>query len=85
MEEAQAHAGAVAGLVDRFAARYTPAVIALAALVTVVPPLAFGGAAGRWCYRALVLLVIACPCALVISHAGLDRVRARGGRPRAAS
>jgi Cd2+/Zn2+-exporting ATPase len=53
--------------VDRFARVYTPAVIALAAAVAIVPPLAAGAEAAPWLYRALVLLVIACPCALVIS------------------
>ena len=53
--------------VERFARIYTPAVIALAVAVFVVPPLAFAGAWDEWFYRALVLLVIACPCALVIS------------------
>ena len=53
--------------VDRFARIYTPAVIALALLVMLVPPLSLGAAWGAWFYRGLVLLVIACPCALVIS------------------
>lgn len=52
--------------VDRFAKVYTPAVMALAVLVALVPPL-FGAGWAEWFYRALVLLVIACPCALVIS------------------
>lgn len=53
--------------VDRFARVYTPVVIGLAVLVAVVPPLVLSGAWEVWFYRALVLLVIACPCALVIS------------------
>ncbi|MCC6991851.1 MAG: heavy metal translocating P-type ATPase, partial [Acidobacteria bacterium] len=53
--------------IDRFARWYTPAVVAAAALVFVLPVLLLGGAAGEWAYRALVLLVVACPCALVIS------------------
>ncbi|MFU7556603.1 heavy metal translocating P-type ATPase, partial [Pseudomonas paraeruginosa] len=53
--------------VDQFARVYTPAVFAVSVLVAVVPPLAFGGAWFDWVYKALVLLVIACPCALVIS------------------
>jgi Zn2+/Cd2+-exporting ATPase len=53
--------------VERFARVYTPAVMGLAILVLVVPPLLFGGTWGDWLYRALVLLVIGCPCALVIS------------------
>ena len=53
--------------VERFARVYTPAVMALAILVLLVPPLLFGAAWETWIYNALVLLVIACPCALVIS------------------
>ncbi len=53
--------------VDRFARRYTPAVMVLALAVLLVPPLVFGAAWEPWVYNALVLLVIACPCALVIS------------------
>ncbi len=53
--------------VEKFAAIYTPAVMVIALLIAVIPPLAFGGAWDEWIYRALVLLVIACPCALVIS------------------
>lgn len=53
--------------VERFARYYTPLVFAAAILVFLVPPLVFGGAWQEWTYRALVLLVIGCPCALVIS------------------
>jgi Cd2+/Zn2+-exporting ATPase len=53
--------------VERFARIYTPAVMALALAVLLVPPLLLGGIWDVWFYRALVLLVIACPCALVIS------------------
>jgi len=66
VEDAQSQRAPVQSFVDRFARIYTPAVIALAIVVAVVP-LAFGGDASLWMYRALVLLVIACPCALVIS------------------
>jgi Cd2+/Zn2+-exporting ATPase len=52
--------------VDRFAQFYTPAILALAILVAVIPP-ALTGNWGEWFYRGLVLLVIGCPCALVIS------------------
>jgi Cd2+/Zn2+-exporting ATPase len=67
VEEAQSRRAPAEQWVERFARVYTPAVMALAALVMVVPPLAFGGDWGDWVYRALVLLVIGCPCALVIS------------------
>lgn len=53
--------------VERFARIYTPVVMALAVAVFLIPPLLFGGDWEAWFYRALVLLVIACPCALVIS------------------
>jgi Cd2+/Zn2+-exporting ATPase len=67
VEAAQSRRAPVQSFVDRFARIYTPAVIALAVLVAVVPPLIGGADAGTWLYRALVLLVISCPCALVIS------------------
>lgn len=60
-------------MIDQFAQYYTPAVIVFAALIAIVPPLFFGGdfigteASQGWLYRALTILVIACPCALVIS------------------
>jgi Zn2+/Cd2+-exporting ATPase len=67
VEAAQARRAPVQSFVDRFARIYTPLVIALAAIVAIVPPLAAEGDPGTWFYRSLVLLVIACPCALVIS------------------
>jgi Cd2+/Zn2+-exporting ATPase len=67
IEEAEHQRAPVQSFVDRFAAIYTPAVLGIAVLVAVIPPLVAGGAFGDWLYRALVLLVIACPCALVIS------------------
>jgi len=66
VESAQARRAPVERFVDAFAARYTPAVVVMAILVALTPPLLFGGAWATWFYRALVLLVIACPCALVI-------------------
>lgn len=53
--------------VERFARIYTPSILILAILVGVVPPIFFGGDWSQWTYQALVLLVIGCPCALVIS------------------
>ena len=53
--------------VDRFASVYTPVVFVLAIVVATVPPLSGHGSLRDWLYRALVLLVLACPCALVIS------------------
>jgi Cd2+/Zn2+-exporting ATPase len=67
VEEAQSRRAPSEQWVERFARVYTPAVMALALAVLVVPPLFFGGSWDDWIYRALVLLVIACPCALVIS------------------
>jgi Cd2+/Zn2+-exporting ATPase len=67
VQQAQAERGETQRFVDRFARYYTPAVVLLAVLVAAVPPLAFGAPFFDWLYRALVLLVIACPCALVIS------------------
>ncbi len=67
VETAQAKRAPVQSFVDRFARIYTPAVLVLAAVVAFAPPLLAGAATATWLYRALVLLVIACPCALVIS------------------
>jgi Cd2+/Zn2+-exporting ATPase len=67
VERAQASRAPTEAFVDRFARRYTPAVILLAAAVAVLPALAGAGTFPEWIYRALVLLVIACPCALVIA------------------
>jgi Cd2+/Zn2+-exporting ATPase len=67
VERAQAQRAPSQTFVDRFARVYTPVVLVLAVLVATVAPLAFGGAWVDWIYRALVLLVISCPCALVIS------------------
>ena len=67
VELAQAQRAPSQAFVERFARYYTPAVIALAILISVVPPFVLGQPFWTWFYRALVLLVISCPCALVIS------------------
>ncbi|MFP5238761.1 MAG: heavy metal translocating P-type ATPase, partial [Acidobacteriota bacterium] len=53
--------------VEKFAAVYTPVMVGVSLMFAVVPPLFMGGAWGEWFYEALVILVISCPCALVIS------------------
>lgn len=66
VEEAQGTKAPSQRFVDTFARYYTPAIISIAVLVAALPPL-FGESLLPWLYKALVLLVIACPCALVIS------------------
>ncbi len=66
VEEAQAQRAPAETIVDRFASKYTPVVVALAAAVALVPPL-LGASFDTWFYRGLALLIISCPCALVIS------------------
>ncbi|AOY96123.1 4-deoxy-4-formamido-L-arabinose-phospho-UDP deformylase [Cupriavidus sp. USMAA2-4] len=67
VQEAQASRAPTQRFIDVFATYYTPAVFALAVGVAIVPPLFFAAPWLTWVYRALVMLVIACPCALVIS------------------
>ena len=67
IEEAQAVKAPTQRFVDTFSRYYTPAVVALAVLLAIIPPVFFGGAWPYWIYQALVVLIIACPCALVIS------------------
>lgn len=83
VEEAQEAKAPVARFIDRFAHYYMPAVVGIAVLVAVVPPLVAGLAWSESVYRALALLLIACPCALVISTpaaiaAGLSTGARRG-------
>jgi Cd2+/Zn2+-exporting ATPase len=67
VQEAQAQRAPTQRFVDNFARYYTPAIVVLALIVAAVPPLFFGQPFQPWLYKALVMLVIACPCALVIS------------------
>lgn len=67
VEEAQSQRAVSQKFVDKFAEIYTPAVMGLSVLTFLIPPLVFSGSWYDWLYKALVLLVIACPCALVIS------------------
>jgi len=67
VQEAQGQRAPTQRFVDRFASVYTPAVFVLALGIAIIPPLFAGGDWYDWTYKALVLLVIACPCALVIS------------------
>jgi Cd2+/Zn2+-exporting ATPase len=67
IERAQAQRAPSQTFIDRFARVYTPAVLTLAVIVAVAGPLVSGGSFSDWIYRSLVLLVISCPCALVIS------------------
>ena len=67
IEEAQASRAPTQAFIDRFARYYTPAVVVISVLIATVPTLVFGLPFEDWLYRALILLVIACPCALVIA------------------
>ncbi|MBS0558574.1 MAG: cadmium-translocating P-type ATPase [Proteobacteria bacterium] len=67
VEEAQEAKAPTARFIERFAAVYTPASVVVAALVAAAPPLVGGADWGTWIYRGLTLLLVACPCALVLS------------------
>lgn len=67
VEEAQEAKAPTERFMDRFSKYYTPAVLAAGTLVAVVPPLAMGGMWNEWLYKGLAVLLIGCPCALVIS------------------
>ncbi|MCE9925098.1 zinc/cadmium/mercury/lead-transporting ATPase [Aeromonas media] len=67
IEEAESQRAPIERFIDRFSRWYTPAMMLVALLVMLVPPLAFGQGWDEWIYRALALLLIGCPCALVIS------------------
>ena len=67
VKESQKRKSKTEVFIDKFANYYTPAVIGLAAIVATVPPFIFGLSFDTWFYRALVLLVVSCPCALAIS------------------
>ncbi len=67
IEEAESQRAPIERFIDRFSRWYTPAMMLVALLVVLVPPLAFGQNWDEWIYRGLALLLIGCPCALVIS------------------
>ncbi len=67
IEQAQSERAPTQRFVDQFARYYTPIMVLIAVLIALIPPLVFGYPFYDWIYKALTLLVIACPCALVIS------------------
>ena len=67
IEEATSKKAPTEKFITKFARYYTPVVVATGLLIAVIPPVFFGGVFNEWIYRALVFLVVSCPCALVIS------------------
>lgn len=67
IEEAESQRAPIERFIDRFSRWYTPAIMLVALLVVIIPPLAYGQPWDEWVYRGLALLLIGCPCALVIS------------------
>jgi Cd2+/Zn2+-exporting ATPase len=67
VEEAQEKKAPTERFIDRFSKYYTPAVVLVAALVAVIPPIVMGADWSEWVYKGLAILLIGCPCALVIS------------------
>ncbi len=67
VEEAQESKAPTERFIDRFSKYYTPGVLLVGALVAILPPLVLGQAWGEWIYKGLAILLIGCPCALVIS------------------
>ncbi|WP_284777871.1 heavy metal translocating P-type ATPase [Agrobacterium sp. lyk4-40-TYG-31] len=83
VEEAQDSKAPTQRFIDKFSTYYTPAVLVVAALVAVIPPLFLGGSWQEWIYKGLAILLIGCPCSLVISTpaaiaAGLSAGARRG-------
>jgi Cd2+/Zn2+-exporting ATPase len=83
VENATARKAKTEKFITRFARYYTPAVVLIAASIAFIPPIATGASFQTWIYRALVLLVISCPCALVVSiplgyFGGIGKASRRG-------